>query len=85
VIEIIMDFILMDIVRFYIKKKWEMERASSLYSSDSEDNSSRWFMKLPKNPRQRKVIIIVIALIICDVLHTLLDFYSPLKNIIADI
>ena len=80
-----MAYILMGIVRFYIRKKWEMERAVSLDTSESEDNSSRCFIKLPKNPRQRKVIIIVIALITCNVLQTLLEFYSPIKFIIEDL
>jgi hypothetical protein len=77
-----MAYILMDIVRFYIRKKWEKERAVSHDTSESEENISRCFMKLPKNPRQRRVIIIVIALITCDVLQTLLDFYSPMKFIL---
>ena len=71
-----MAFILMDIVRFYIKKKYEKERAEEgLDISASEDIKTWCLMKLPKNPRQRKVIIIVIILITCDVLQTLLDFY----------
>lgn len=75
-----MAFILMDIVRFYIRKKYEKERAEEdLDISASEDITTWRFMKLPKNPRQRKVIIIVIILITCDVLQTLLDFYSPIK------
>jgi hypothetical protein len=84
VIEFIMAFILMDIVRFYIRKKWEKERAANHDSVESEDNSSSCFMKLPKNPRQRKVIIIVIALVTCHVLQTLLDFYSPIKYILEE-
>jgi hypothetical protein len=84
-IDFIMAFILMDIVRFYIRKKWEKERVANHESVESEDNGSSCFMKLPKNPRQRKVIIIVIALITCDVLQTLLDFYSPIKFILEEI
>ena len=79
-----MAFILMDIVGFYIRKKWEKERAANHESVESEDNSSSCFMKLPKNPRQRKVIIIVIALVTCDLLQTLLDLYSPIKFILED-
>jgi len=80
-----MAFILMDIVRFYIRKKYEKERAEEgLDISASEDNRTWFFMKLPKNPRQRKVIIIVIILITCNVLQTLLDFYSPIKYILEE-
>lgn len=56
VIEFIMAFILMDIVRFYIRKKHEKERAEEgLDVSASEDNRTWCFMKLPKNPRQKKL------------------------------
>ena len=38
-------------------------------------------MRLPKNRRQRRLIIMMIFLIIRHVLQTLLDFYTPLKLI----
>ena len=71
----------MDIVVFYIRKKWEKERAESYYIVESEENRSRRIMRLPKNRRQRRLIIIMIFLIIRHVLQTLLDFYTPLKLI----
>ena len=69
-----------------MKKKWEKERDSSEDSSYfDEARQKNRCVKLPRNPRQRRIIIAVIFLIICDIIYTLLDFYEPLKFLIEEI